>query len=377
MNKGKKKCEVLKKIRQTIAKQLELMCSDDECNHEGDCSGTCPRCDQELKDLQRQLDERGITDIQTIDIKSKDISTDTIDTEVLAGIPAPLEEEGYYITEGDVMPEPKDLEGETILPFERGLYKECKIAGTSFRDLDDVWDELYIGAKLALVREKDNPYDSNAVAVACAEDYDGDPDDFDFDFILGYIPRTENEDIAKLLDLGWEECLECEIIDISRKKGGDIYIAIYYNDKPTTENIDKKLWAVWQDKLDYAVLIDELVEKGFYTLFLYEDQTRHKELPEIGDKVVYLYLRGDDVTLYLMRVIANGEKSYPFLDDDEKRFIDNDSIPYIFTNIKGPLVVNFNVLKFLDNEDIPDELPKNALSETATRKLYKILNIPK
>ena len=29
----------------------------------GDCPGTCPKCDAELADLQRQLEKQGITDI--------------------------------------------------------------------------------------------------------------------------------------------------------------------------------------------------------------------------------------------------------------------------------------------------------------------------
>ena len=37
----------------------------------GDCPGTCPVCDAELADLQRQLDERGITEVaEKIDIRS-------------------------------------------------------------------------------------------------------------------------------------------------------------------------------------------------------------------------------------------------------------------------------------------------------------------
>lgn len=96
----------------------------------------------------------------------------------------------------------------------RVLFKECPVAGIGFHDIKDIWDELYVGAKLALVRQKDNKYDKNAVAVALADDYDGDIEDFDFDFILGYVPRTENEQIATMLDLGWDEVFECEISEM-------------------------------------------------------------------------------------------------------------------------------------------------------------------
>lgn len=63
MNAGKQLCETLKSIRQEIAEQNNLVYNPTECNHEGDCRGTCPLCDDELRDLQRQLDEKGITEV--------------------------------------------------------------------------------------------------------------------------------------------------------------------------------------------------------------------------------------------------------------------------------------------------------------------------
>ena len=51
---------------------------------------------------------------------------------------------------------------------EHKILLECPIAGLAYHDISDVWDELYVGAKLALVREKHNKYDTNAVAVALA-----------------------------------------------------------------------------------------------------------------------------------------------------------------------------------------------------------------
>ena len=84
----------------------------------------------------------------------------------------------------------------------RVLYKECQIAGITFHDVEDIWDELYVGAKLALVRQKDNKYDNNAIAIALAEDYEGNPDNFDFDCILGYVPRKQNSHLASMMDKG-------------------------------------------------------------------------------------------------------------------------------------------------------------------------------
>lgn len=101
------------------------------------------------------------------------------------------------------------------LASERKALLECAVAGIGFHDIDDVWDELYVGAKIALVRERCNKYDRNAVAVALAGDYDGGPDDFDFNFILGYIPRTCNSAIAAILDMGHGDIIEAKISEMN------------------------------------------------------------------------------------------------------------------------------------------------------------------
>lgn len=69
---------------------------------------------------------------------------------------------------------------------------------------------------MALIRHKDNKYDSNAVAVALADDFDGDPENFDFDFILGYIPRTCNAELATMMDAGYGDKFSAEISTYNR-----------------------------------------------------------------------------------------------------------------------------------------------------------------
>lgn len=58
MTRGKQICGMLKSIRRRIAEAngIEYVASD--CRHEGDCSGTCPRCEAEAAALWRQLDMR-------------------------------------------------------------------------------------------------------------------------------------------------------------------------------------------------------------------------------------------------------------------------------------------------------------------------------
>lgn len=52
---GKAICEVLKKVRLTIAEANDIMYIPAICNHKGDCPGTCPKCEEELREISRIL----------------------------------------------------------------------------------------------------------------------------------------------------------------------------------------------------------------------------------------------------------------------------------------------------------------------------------
>ena len=56
--KGKEKCKALKELRQKIAESNDISFAVSECSHKGDCKGTCPKCDAELKYLERELDKK-------------------------------------------------------------------------------------------------------------------------------------------------------------------------------------------------------------------------------------------------------------------------------------------------------------------------------
>lgn len=58
MEKGKKICNVLKDLRQKIAQANDIEYTPTECNHQGDCAGTCPKCESELEYLTKKLHER-------------------------------------------------------------------------------------------------------------------------------------------------------------------------------------------------------------------------------------------------------------------------------------------------------------------------------
>lgn len=55
---GKKKCKILKEIRAEIAKNNDIEYVTSECRHKGDCAGTCPKCEAELRYLERELEKR-------------------------------------------------------------------------------------------------------------------------------------------------------------------------------------------------------------------------------------------------------------------------------------------------------------------------------
>jgi hypothetical protein len=73
-------------------------------------------------------------------------------------------------------------------------------AGLAHHDAKAVWDELKPGDQVALIREAGNPYDPHAVRL----DWHG--------RTLGYLPRSENQAVARQLDHG--NALEARIVGI-------------------------------------------------------------------------------------------------------------------------------------------------------------------
>lgn len=55
---GKQKCKILKQIRAEIAKNNDIEYVVSECSHKGNCLGTCPKCESEVKYLENQLELR-------------------------------------------------------------------------------------------------------------------------------------------------------------------------------------------------------------------------------------------------------------------------------------------------------------------------------
>ena len=58
MTKGRSTCKLLKSIRQQIADANGISYRPKECHHKGDCTGTCPACEAEIRYLERELKAR-------------------------------------------------------------------------------------------------------------------------------------------------------------------------------------------------------------------------------------------------------------------------------------------------------------------------------
>ncbi|MBR5374458.1 MAG: hypothetical protein IK131_07290 [Paludibacteraceae bacterium] len=55
---GKEKCKYLREIRKKIALENDIALVTSECTFKGECKGTCPKCEAEVRYLEQVLDKR-------------------------------------------------------------------------------------------------------------------------------------------------------------------------------------------------------------------------------------------------------------------------------------------------------------------------------
>ena len=58
MARGKQTCKILKEIRRQIAEANDIEFVTSECRYKGDCLGTCPKCEAEVRYLEQHLRKR-------------------------------------------------------------------------------------------------------------------------------------------------------------------------------------------------------------------------------------------------------------------------------------------------------------------------------
>lgn len=255
----------------------------------------------------------------------------------------------------------------------RKLLLRCPIAGIMFHSINDIWDELHEGVKLAIIRHRDNKYDENAVAEALAGDYDGDPDDFDFRFILGYIPRSDNEGLAAMLDMGWEDAIEAEICELNKHApySERIIISVYVNDDVPIRPRGTGLRVAALDSEEWHDFTHEIWERGFSCIRWGGYPIDSHNLPRKGNKVAIIHHDGIATTLYLAMTVARGDACRHFIGRDMLETTD-DCIPFILTVVKGPVKVERGALAFLDIDTETDTQPDTPLDDDRGEKLMAL-----
>ena len=58
MTHGKNICNQLKEVRKRIAEENDIPLETEECTYKGECRGTCPRCEAEVRYLENALADR-------------------------------------------------------------------------------------------------------------------------------------------------------------------------------------------------------------------------------------------------------------------------------------------------------------------------------
>ena len=110
MNLGKEICNELKAVRRRIAEENGIALEIPECPHRGPCPGTCPRCEQELRQLESALADR---------LRLGKVAT-------VAGVALALASPAVAQTQDSVQPVPPQHVRQT---------SECRLSGTVVDDI--------------------------------------------------------------------------------------------------------------------------------------------------------------------------------------------------------------------------------------------------
>ena len=89
MNHGKKTCDQLKAIRKQIADANGIAYEPHECTFEGECRGTCPACEGEMRYIERELQHRqslgkkiAVVGLATVGIISTEVACENLEGDV-------------------------------------------------------------------------------------------------------------------------------------------------------------------------------------------------------------------------------------------------------------------------------------------------------
>ena len=136
MYKGKQTCETLKSIRKQIADANEIPYEPRVCTHKGDCMGTCPACESEMRYIENQLNIRkmagkavkivGLATVMTLAACNSISTTDSYNPKLEVGD----EMEGEIVDRRRI--EVENLPEKPFVPVEDTVYAEG----------EDLFDEI-------------------------------------------------------------------------------------------------------------------------------------------------------------------------------------------------------------------------------------------
>ena len=117
---GKEKCRILKEIRAEIARQNDIEWVVSECKHQGNCKGTCPKCEQEVRELEAALAKR--------EALGKSVAVVGISASIALAVtgcvnPFPQPTDGVPAVDGELLPETTAAE-----TFEMPHWKEFLVS---------------------------------------------------------------------------------------------------------------------------------------------------------------------------------------------------------------------------------------------------------
>lgn len=160
MKRGKQTCKILKDIRRQIAEANDIEFITSECQYQGDCLGTCPKCEAEVRYLEQQLERKRIAGkaVTVLGISAglvamspmtsctnsankgtnQEITNDTISNECMFGDIIPITEEDTIVASiKDIpsRPEPGVLAGDIIEPVEGEVEIEGEISEDTIKSV--------------------------------------------------------------------------------------------------------------------------------------------------------------------------------------------------------------------------------------------------
>ena len=98
MTRGKNICNQLKTVRKRIAEENDTPLKIEECTYKGECRGTCPRCEAEVRYLENALADRlRLGKVATVAGLALGLATTT--TQAAETMPAVLPEVPYAVSE--------------------------------------------------------------------------------------------------------------------------------------------------------------------------------------------------------------------------------------------------------------------------------------